>query len=197
VAGWGVEADAPGADCAAAASPASGLTPGAAAPAAVAAAVAGAMAGDGASGAAPGAVVGAVGWAGVAWPGGCATAGDTAVAGLAPTAGCWPVAGTARALIGTLRGTGLTDWLGCAGVPGCCRRAAASALTRCSSSAARSGARPAQLRRRLSSRACEKTSSERIAIPSSAANAAIAPAFVNSLESESASGVAVMNPESV
>ena len=34
-------------------------------------------------------------------------------------------------------------------------------------------------------------------MPSSAANAAIAPTFVKSLESESASGVAVMNPESV
>jgi hypothetical protein len=79
----------------------------------------------------------------------------------------------------------------------CWTRAAAPALTRCSSSAARSGARPAHSRRRFSSRACEKTSSARIPIPTSAANAAIAPIFVNELESESASGKAVMNPGSV
>jgi hypothetical protein len=49
----------------------------------------------------------------------------------------------------------------------------------------------------LISRACEKTSNERIAIPSSAAKAAIAPIWVSVLESESASGVSIMNPESV
>ena len=54
-------------------------------------------------------------------------------------------------------------------------------------SAARSGARPAHSRRRLSSRAWEKTSSDRTAIPSSAAKAAIAPIWVNVLESENAS----------
>ena len=120
------------------------------------------------------------------------------MAGLAAlTAVCGPAAGTGRALIGTARGTGRTDWTGWALAFGCCTRAAASALTRCSTSAARSGARPAHSRRRRSSRAWEKTSSERIAIPSSAANAAIAPTWVKVLESESASGVAIMNPESV
>jgi hypothetical protein len=109
----------------------------------------------------------------------------------------WGVAGAWRALSGTVRGTGRTDCAGWAAAAGCARRAAASALTRCSTSAARSGARPAHSRRRLSSRAWEKTSSESTAMPSSAANAAIAPICVKVLESESASGGAVMNPESV
>jgi hypothetical protein len=99
-----------------------------------------------------------------------------------------------RATTGVVRGTCRT-----AGIGGetCCTRAAAPVLTRCSSSAARSGARPAHSRRRFSSRAWEKNSSARIAIPTSAANAAIAPICVKVLESESASGKAVMNPGSV
>jgi hypothetical protein len=106
------------------------------------------------------------------------------------------VTGAWRAFSGTARGTGRTA---CAAALGCCARAAASVLTRCSTSAARSGARPAHSRRRLISRAWEKTSSERTAIPSSAANPAIAPTSVNRFESESesASGVGIMNPESV
>ncbi|HEY2537216.1 MAG TPA: hypothetical protein VGI24_09570 [Solirubrobacteraceae bacterium] len=110
-------------------------------------------------------------------------------------AGC-PVAVAGRAFSGVVRGTcrtgGAPAW---AGRPS---RAAASALTRCSCSAERSGARPAHSRRRLSSRACVKTSSERTAMPTSAANAAIAPIFVKELDSDSASGkTAVMNPGSV
>jgi hypothetical protein len=120
---------------------------------------------------------------------------DEATAGLVPAACAGaPAAVTARALSGTARGIGRAGWTPALG---CCGRAAASALTRCSSSAARSGARPAHSRRRLSSRACEKKSSDRIAIPSSAANAAMAPILVNELESESASSVDIMNPESV
>ena len=108
----------------------------------------------------------------------------------APTA----LAAAVRATTGVVRGTWRT-----AGTGGttCWTLAAAPALTRCSSSAARSGARPAHSRRRFSSRACEKNSSARIAIPTNAANAAIAPIFVNELESESATGKAVMNPGSV
>jgi hypothetical protein len=103
-------------------------------------------------------------------------------------------AAAGRATTGVVRGTWRT---GETAGETCCTRAAAPALTRCSNSAARSGARPAHSRRRLSSRACEKTSSARIAIPTSEANAAIAPIFVNVLESESASGKAIMNPGSV
>jgi hypothetical protein len=98
-------------------------------------------------------------------------------------------------LSGTARGTGRAGWttaLGC-----CWARAKASALTRCSRSAARSGARPAHSRSRLSSRAWEKASSESIAIPTNATNAATAPIWVNEPVSESASGDSVMNPESV
>jgi hypothetical protein len=116
------------------------------------------------------------------------TPGTTAVAGPTPV----PVAG--RATTGVVRGTWRTAGIGGAT---CCTRAAAPAVTRCSISAERSGARPAHSRRRFSSRACEKTNSARIATPRSAANAAIAPIFVNVLESESASGKAVMNPGSV
>jgi hypothetical protein len=76
-------------------------------------------------------------------------------------------------------------------------RAAASALTRCSISAARSGARPAHSRKRLISRAWEKASSDKIAMPSKEANAAKAPTSVNELESESASGKAIMDPWSL
>jgi hypothetical protein len=107
-------------------------------------------------------------------------------------------------MTGVVRGTWRTGGTGTTSGAACwptasprVPRAAASVLTRCSSSAARSGARPAQSRRRFSSRACEKTSSARIAIPASAANAAIAPIFVNVLESDSATGKAVMNPGSV
>jgi hypothetical protein len=130
--------------------------------------------------------------------------GATAVAGAAPAASGFVPAAAAvvapavagRALSGVVRGTGRTA---CAAAAGCCARAAASALTRCSRSAARSGARPAHSRRRLISRAWENTSSESTAMPSSAANATIAPTSVNAFESESesASGVAIMNPESV
>jgi hypothetical protein len=110
-------------------------------------------------------------------------------------AGPAAAAAAGRATTGVLRGT----WRADEGATGetCCTRAAAPALTRCSNSAARSGARPAHSRRRLSSRACEKNSSARIAIPTNAANAAIAPIWVTELESESASGKAVMNPGSV
>jgi hypothetical protein len=142
---------------------------------------------------------------GVAWPvvpgtawaaspsgpggvGGVGGPGTTRVA--APTA----LAAAGRARTGVARGTWPTGGIG---GETCCTRAAAPAVTRCSSSAARSGARPAHSRRRLSSRACEKNSNARIAIPTSAANAAIAPILVNELESESASGKAVMNPGSV
>jgi hypothetical protein len=105
-----------------------------------------------------------------------------------------PVAPSGRALSGVVRGIGLA---GETLATGCCARTAASVLTRCSRSAARSGARPAHSRRRLISRACENTSSERIAMPSSAAKAASAPTWVSELESESASGWTIMNPESV
>jgi hypothetical protein len=105
-----------------------------------------------------------------------------------------PAAGVPRALIGTERGTGRTAGTAAGG---CARRAAASELTRCSCSAARSGARPAHSRRRFISRACENTISERIAIPTSAANAAIVPTLVRELEIESASSEGIMNPESV
>jgi hypothetical protein len=123
--------------------------------------------------------------AGAASPG---TPGTTAVAG--PT----PVAVAGRATTGVVRGTWRTAGIGGAT---CCTRAAAPAVTRCSISAERSGARPAHSRRRFNSRACEKTNSARIATPTRAANAAIAPIFVNVLESESASGKTVMNPGSV
>jgi hypothetical protein len=113
----------------------------------------------------------------------------TRVAGPAAVA-----AATGRATTGVARGTWRT---GGTGGDACCTRAAAPAVTRCSSSAERSGARPAHSRRRFSSRACEKTSSARIAIPASAANAAIAPIFVNVFESDSATGRTVMNPGSV
>jgi hypothetical protein len=76
-------------------------------------------------------------------------------------------------------------------------RAAACALTRCSCSAARSGARPAHSRSRFSSRAWAKTNSDSTAIPSSAAKAAIAPILVTELDRESASSEAVMNSESL
>jgi hypothetical protein len=105
-------------------------------------------------------------------------------------------AAAGRATIGVARGTGTWRTDG-AGDAACCTRAAAPALTRCSKSAARSGARPAHSRRRFSSRACEKNSNARIAIPTSAAKAAIAPIWVNELESESESGKAVMNQGSV
>jgi hypothetical protein len=95
---------------------------------------------------------------------------------------------------GVLRGT---TRAGAAGAPVRWTRAAASALTRCSSSVARSGARPAHSRRRLISRAWENTNSDKIAIPSSAAKAAIAPTSVNELESESESGGAIMDPGSL
>jgi hypothetical protein len=116
------------------------------------------------------------------------------VAGLPTTRVAGPAAVAAaagRATTGVARGTWRT------GGDACCTRAAAPAVTRCSSSAERSGARPAHSRRRFSSRACEKTSSARIAIPASAANAAIAPIFVNVFESDSATGRTVMNPGSV
>jgi len=109
-------------------------------------------------------------------------------------AGC-PPAVTGRAFSGVARGTWRTGGAPVAARPS---RAAASALTRCSCSAERSGARPAHSRNRLSSRACANTSSDRTAIPTSAANAAIAPICVNELDSDSASGEAtVMNPGSV
>ncbi len=66
-------------------------------------------------------------------------------------------------------------------------RAAASALTRCSNSLARSGARPAHSRKRLISRACENASNDSNAIPNSAAKPAMAPTSVKELESESPS----------
>jgi hypothetical protein len=69
-------------------------------------------------------------------------------------------------------------------------RAAASVLTRCSISAARSGARPAHSRRRLISRAWANASSDSSAIPNSAAKPAIAPTLVKVLVSDSASGSA-------
>ena len=97
-----------------------------------------------------------------------------------------------RALIGAARGTGRTAGTGC-----CTRAAAAAAVTRCSSSAERSGARPAHSRRRFSSRAWEKNSSDSTAIPRSPANAARAPTWVNVFESESASNESVMNLGSV
>ncbi len=78
------------------------------------------------------------------------------------------------------------------GEPARCTRAAASALTRCSISTARSGARPAHSRRRLISRAWENASSDRIAMPTRAAKAAIAPTSVKELESDSASGTAII-----
>jgi hypothetical protein len=109
-------------------------------------------------------------------------------------AGPAAVAATVRATTGVVRGTWRTGGIG---GETCCTRAAAPALTRSSSSAERSGARPAHSRRRFSSRACEKNNSARSATPTSAANAAIAPIFVNVLESESANGKAVMNPGSV
>jgi hypothetical protein len=111
-----------------------------------------------------------------------------------PAVAAAATAAPGRAITGVVRGTWRTGGTGGAT---CCVRATAPAVTRCSNSAARSGARPAHSRRRFSSRACEKTSSARIAIPASAANAAIAPIFVNELESESAKGSAVMNPGSV
>ena len=126
------------------------------------------------AGRAPGGGSGTVPGAGV--PEGCAAPG----AGCAGVAGCpgagWPGAGGVAPGCGA-RATGRTDCTGCA-----CARAAAAATTRCSCSAARSGARPAHSRRRLISRAWEKTSSERIAMPTIAANAAIAPTWVNVLE---------------
>jgi hypothetical protein len=109
-------------------------------------------------------------------------------------AGPAAVADAERATTGVVRGTWRTGGIG---GETCCARAAAPALTRCSSSAERSGARPAHSRRRFSSRACEKNSSARSATPTSAANAAIAPTCVSELESESAGGKAVMNPGSV
>ena len=149
--------------------------------------------------------------AGFAWgaggaggPGGCAGAAAapaTAAAGtpaavtacggepgVAPGACGWAAG---RVWIGAARGTGR------AGLAACCARCAAVAVTRCSISAARSGARPAHSRSRLISRACEKTSSESTAMPTSAAKAAIAPTCVKEFESESASGSDVMNPGSV
>jgi hypothetical protein len=92
---------------------------------------------------------------------------------------------------GVLRGT--TRAAGAADAAPRCTRAAASALTRCSISAARSGARPAHSRKRLISRACENASIDRIAIPRRAANAAMAPTSVNELESESASGTKIID----
>jgi hypothetical protein len=133
------------------------------------------------------------------WPGTpeMAWALSSSAPGATRVAGPAAVAAAGRATTGVVRGTWRT-----AGTAGetcgvCCTRAAAPALTRCSNSAERSGARPAHSRRRLSSRACEKNSSARIAIPTNAANAAIAPIWVTELESESASGKAVMNPGSV
>ncbi|HEX4188302.1 MAG TPA: hypothetical protein VHY83_10425 [Solirubrobacteraceae bacterium] len=108
-----------------------------------------------------------------------------------PVAATGAAAVAGRALTGVVRGTGRATW------PVPPTRVAAAALTRASRSAARSGARPAHSRRRLSSRAWEKTSSERIAIASSAAKAAMAPICVNVFDSESASGREVMNPGSV
>lgn len=121
----------------------------------------------------------------------------------APEGTAWPgrtrvatpmaAAAAGRATTGVARGTGTGGTWGAA----CCTRAAAPALTRCSNSAARSGARPAHSRKRFSSRAWEKTSSERIAMASRAANAATAPTWVNEFESENASGKGVMNLGSV
>jgi hypothetical protein len=133
-------------------------------------------------------------WAGApeaAWaasPSGAGGLDTTRVAGPAAAADA------ERATTGVVRGTWRTGGIG---GETCCARAAAPALTRCSSSAERSGARPAHSRRRFSSRACEKNSSARSATPTSAANAAIAPTCVSELESESADGKAVMNPGSV
>jgi hypothetical protein len=116
------------------------------------------------------------------------------------------VAGPAVPLAMTVPGlgTGASIWVargtacgGGTGTLGCATRAAAPALTRCSSSAARSGARPAHSRSRLSSRAWAKESNDRIAIAASAANAAMAPIWVNVLESDSASSEGIMNLESV
>jgi hypothetical protein len=123
-----------------------------------------------------------------------ATCAGEGVAGASLPAGS-PVAVTGRAFSGVVRGTWRTGGAAVAGRPS---RAAASALTRCSCSAERSGARPAHSRNRLSSRAWVNTSNDRTAIPTSAANAAIAPICVNELDSDSASSeVAVMNPGSV
>jgi hypothetical protein len=117
----------------------------------------------------------------MAWPG-------TATAGVCVAPG---TGAGAPAVSGAARGIGRT-----AG-EGCCTRAAADALTRCSSSAERSGARPAHSRRRLISRAWEKINSASTAIPNRAAKAARAPIWVNELESESASNEGVMNLGSV
>src|SRR5215207_47236 len=65
--------------------------------------------------------------------------------------------------------------------------AVASATTRCSSSRARSGARPAHSRRRLSSRACEKYSSDSTARPKKAAMPTYTPYFSTWPWKESAS----------
>jgi hypothetical protein len=117
---------------------------------------------------------------------------------LGPAAATGATAGCCGAFEGVAGATGRA-----AGTPAGvarCTRAAASRVTRCSSSAARSGARPAHSRRRLSSRACENDSSDRTAIPTSATNAAIAPIWVNVLDSESANGevkAAIMNLGSV
>ncbi len=145
-------------------------------------------------------VAGCPGAAGMGCPG---VAGCPAVAGCPGAAGIggvWaapatPAAGTAALAACTL--TAAARGIGRTAGGGCWTRAAAVSLTRCSSSAARSGARPAHSRRRFSSLAWEKNSSDSSATPAIAANAAIAPTCVNVFESESASNECVMNPGSV
>jgi hypothetical protein len=104
---------------------------------------------------------------------------------IAPVAAALTAEDTGALTSGVLRGT---TRAAATGAPLRCTRAAASVLTRCSISAARSGARPAHSRKRLISRAWENANSDKIAIPTKAANAAMAPTSVNELESDSASG---------
>ena len=95
---------------------------------------------------------------------GAPAAAAAAVAGAAmpgPGGGtlCWAAGVTGAAGRGAGAGAGIT-------------RRCASAVTRASSSAARSGARPAHSRRRLTSRACAKYSSDRMPSPKTAATPA-------------------------
>jgi hypothetical protein len=113
---------------------------------------------------------------GGAAPAGTGTPGTTLLAG--------PAAAAARTFSGVVRGTGRDVCTACTPAV----RAAAWLLTRCSCSAARSGARPAHSRNRFISRACANTSNARMAMPSSAAKAAIAPILVIEFVSDSASG---------
>jgi hypothetical protein len=85
-------------------------------------------------------------------------AGEFAAVGTAAAAVAFTAVDTGALTSGVLRGTtrvpaATRAAAAAGGVAPRCRRAAASALTRCSISAARSGARPAHSRRRLISRA--------------------------------------------